>query len=308
MNKDEKKSRLFSRLHKTSSVLSSGLVGFLKGGSLNFEDTVFEELEDHLIMTDVGIEASSQIILNLKKNAFESRIQNLESLKLELVRELSQLLVRAEKEIKIESKSSPFVILVVGVNGVGKTTTSAKLAALLKRKGHSVVLAACDTFRAAAIEQLEAWGDKLGVAVISQNHGSDAAAVAHDAMNAAKSRGSEVLIVDSAGRQHVNTDLMNQLRKIKSVISKVEPLSPQETMLVVDGCTGQNALSQASAFRDVVNPTCVCITKLDGTAKGGIVIPLFNEFCLPVPYIGIGEGSEDLQIFNAEEYAQALIG
>jgi fused signal recognition particle receptor len=196
----------------------------------------------------------------------------------------------------------------VGVNGVGKTTTAAKLAAFFQRSERSVMLAACDTFRAAAIEQLQTWGERLELPVIAQAHGADAAAVAHDAMKAAQARKIDVLIVDSAGRQHVNVDLMAQLQKIKRVIRAVDVAAPQETLLVVDGGTGQNALAQAAAFEDAVESTGVCVTKLDGTARGGIVIALARQCGLTIPFIGVGETLEDLQPFDADRFARALVG
>ncbi|MEO1864846.1 MAG: signal recognition particle-docking protein FtsY, partial [Pseudomonadota bacterium] len=194
------------------------------------------------------------------------------------------------------------------VNGVGKTTTSAKLASWCQDAGHTVMLAACDTFRAAAIEQLQFWGAKLDVPVIAQSHGADAAAVAHDAFMAASARGVDVLIIDSAGRQHINAELMTQLGKIKRVLSRIDAAVPHETFLVVDGGTGQNALSQAKAFGAEVDLTGVCVTKLDGTARGGIVVALADQLELSIPFIGVGEGLHDLQAFDPLNYAAALLG
>ena len=195
-----------------------------------------------------------------------------------------------------------------GAGGVGKTTTAAKLAAHFQQSGHSVLLGACDTFRAAAIEQLQSWGERLGIGVITQTHGADAAAVAHDALSAAKSRGTDVLIIDSAGRQHVNTDLMAQLGKIRRVLSKSDAAAPHETLLVVDAGTGQNALSQAAAFEKEVGLTGICVTKLDGTARGGVVVALAKQFPVAIPFVGVGEGIADLQPFQARDFARALVG
>lgn len=274
-----------------------------------FDDAVFEALEDQLIMADLGVAASAQAVAALRRHAASKRIENLPALKNLLSHELAAMLGKAQRSIDIQSQpGTPFVILMVGVNGVGKTTTAAKLAAFFQRSERSVMLAACDTFRAAAIEQLQTWGERLELPVIAQAHGADAAAVAHDAMKAAQARKIDVLIVDSAGRQHVNVDLMAQLQKIKRVIRAVDVAAPQETLLVVDGGTGQNALAQAAAFADAVEPTGVCVTKLDGTARGGIVVALARQCGLTIPFIGVGETLEDLQPFDADRFTRALVG
>jgi len=274
-----------------------------------FDDAVFEALEDQLIMADLGVAASGEAVAALRRHAASKRIENLPALKNLLSHELAAMLGKAQRSIDIQSQpGTPFVILMVGVNGVGKTTTAAKLAAFFRRSERSVMLAACDTFRAAAIEQLQTWGERLELPVIAQAHGADAAAVAHDAMKAAQARKIDVLIVDSAGRQHVNVDLMAQLRKIKRVIRAVDVAAPQETLLVVDGGTGQNALAQVAAFGDAVEPTGVCVTKLDGTARGGIVVALARQCALTIPFIGVGETLEDLQPFDADRFARALVG
>jgi len=274
-----------------------------------FDDAVFEALEDQLIMADLGVTASGEAVAALRRHAASKRIENLPALKNLLSHELAAMLGKAQRSIDIQSQpGTPFVILMVGVNGVGKTTTAAKLAAFFQRSERSVMLAACDTFRAAAIEQLQTWGERLELPVIAQAHGADAAAVAHDAMKAAQARKIDVLIVDSAGRQHVNVDLMAQLQKIKRVIRAVDVAAPQETLLVVDGGTGQNALAQVAAFEDAVEPTGVCVTKLDGTARGGIVVALARQCALTIPFIGVGETLEDLQSFDADRFARALVG
>ncbi|MBT4396404.1 MAG: signal recognition particle-docking protein FtsY, partial [Acidiferrobacteraceae bacterium] len=250
-----------------------------------------------------------EAVAALRRHAASKRIENLPALKNLLSHELAAMLGKAQRSIDIQSQpGTPFVILMVGVNGVGKTTTAAKLAAFFQRSERSVMLAACDTFRAAAIEQLQTWGERLELPVIAQAHGADAAAVAHDAMKAAQARKIDVLIVDSAGRQHVNVDLMAQLQKIKRVIRAVDVTAPQEILLVVDGGTGQNALAQVSAFEDAVEPTGVCVTKLDGTARGGVVVALARQCALTIPFIGVGETLEDLQPFDADRFARALVG
>ena len=300
---------LFSSLRKTRDALSGGLAALMGSGQAVFDDAVFEALEDQLIMADLGVTASTQVVSALRRYAASKRLENLLALKNLLSDELAAMLGRAQRPIDIQSHPGvPFVILMVGVNGVGKTTTAAKLAAFFRRSEQSVMLAACDTFRAAAIEQLQTWGERLQLPVIAQAHGADAAAVAHDAMKAAQARRIDVLIVDSAGRQHVNVDLMAQLQKIKRVIRAVDVAAPQETLLVVDGGTGQNALSQAAAFKDAVGLTGVCVTKLDGTARGGIVVALARQCELTIPFIGVGEALEDLQPFDADRFARALVG
>jgi len=303
------KNGLFSRLRKTRDALSGGLAALMGSGQGVFDDAVFEALEDQLIMADLGVAASGEAVAALRRHAASKRIENLPALKNLLSHELAAMLGKAQRSIDIQSQpGTPFVILMVGVNGVGKTTTAAKLAAFFRRSERSVMLAACDTFRAAAIEQLQTWGERLELPVIAQAHGADAAAVAHDAMKAAQARKIDVLIVDSAGRQHVNVDLMAQLRKIKRVIRAVDVAAPQETLLVVDGGTGQNALAQVAAFGDAVEPTGVCVTKLDGTARGGIVVALARQCALTIPFIGVGETLEDLQPFDADRFARALVG
>lgn len=303
------KKGLFSRLRKTGDALSGGLAALMGSGPGVFDDTVFEALEDQLIMADLGVTASGEAVAALRRHAASKRIENLPALKNLLSHELAAMLGKAQRSIDIQSQPGmPFVILMVGVNGAGKTTTAAKLAAFFQRSERSVMLAACDTFRAAAIEQLQTWGERLELPVIAQAHGADAAAVAHDAMKAAQARKIDVLIVDSAGRQHVNVDLMAQLQKIKRVIGAVNVAAPQETLLVVDGGTGQNALAQVAAFEDAVGPTGVCVTKLDGTARGGIVVALARQCALTIPFIGVGETLEDLQPFDADRFARALVG
>ncbi len=300
---------LFSRLQKTRDALSGGLAGLFGRGHVVFDDAVFDELEDQLIMADLGVSASAEVVNALRQHSVLGKIETLDALRGVLAEHLASMLSGAERSIQVEPGSgTPFVTLMVGVNGVGKTTTAAKLAARFQQSGHSVMLAACDTFRAAAIEQLQVWGERLSVPVIAQSHGADAAAVAHDAMRAAQARHTDVLIIDSAGRQHINADLMAQLQKIRRVISTTDPTAPHETLLVVDGGTGQNALSQAAAFGEAVALTGVCVTKLDGTARGGVVVALARQSGLPVPFLGVGEALEDLRPFQALPFSQALVG
>ena len=308
MTSNLESSGLFARLKKTRTALSDGLTGLFGGNRVTFDDAIYNELEDQLIMADLGVEASAQVVAALREQARAGRIDTTEALREALMGQIADLLQNAEREMVFDSESpKPLVILMVGVNGVGKTTTTAKLAARFQDSGHSVLLGACDTFRAAAIEQLQSWGDRLGIPVIAQAHGSDAAAVAHDALTAAKSRGVDVLIIDSAGRQHVNADLMAQLGKIRRVLAKADSGAPHETLLVVDGGTGQNALSQASAFEKEIGLTGICVTKLDGTARGGVVVALAQQSPVSIPFIGVGEGVADLRPFHAADYARALV-
>jgi len=309
MTSNLESSGLFARLKKTRTALSDGLTGLFGGNRVTFDDDIYNELEDQLIMADLGVEASAQVVAALREQAGAGRIDTTEALREALMGQIARLLQNAECEMVFDSESpKPLVILMVGVNGVGKTTTTAKLAARFRDSGHSVLLGACDTFRAAAIEQLQSWGDRLGIPVIAQAHGSDAAAVAHDALTAAKSRGVDVLIIDSAGRQHVNADLMAQLGKIRRVLAKADSGAPHETLLVVDGGTGQNALSQANAFEKAIGLTGICVTKLDGTARGGVVVALTQQSPVSIPFIGVGEGVADLRPFDAADYARALMG
>ena len=309
MTSDTESSGMFARLKKTRASLASGLSGLFGGGRVHFDDDVYDDLEDQLLMADLGVEASSAVVSALRKRVQATRIDSSQSLNEALIDELSSILITAERPLAAQSGANgPFVILMTGVNGVGKTTTTAKLAAYFQKNGHTVLLGACDTFRAAAIEQLQFWGERLKIGVIAQSHGSDAAAVAHDAVSAAKSRGIDVLIIDSAGRQHVNADLMAQLGKIRRVLSKADVAAPHETLLVVDGGTGQNALSQAAAFEKEVGLTGICVTKLDGTARGGVVVALAKQLPVAIPFLGVGEGIADLRPFKAKNFARALVG
>jgi len=309
MASDPQSSGLFARLKKTRTALSDGLASLFSGNRVRFDDAVYDDLEDQLIMADLGVEASAEVVSVLREKVRVTQIESPEALKEALIEQLSLMLGTAERELALGSDSpKPLVILMVGVNGVGKTTTTAKLAAKFQKGGHSVLLGACDTFRAAAIEQLQSWGDRLGIPVVAQTHGADAAAVAHDALAAARSRGVDVLIIDSAGRQHVNADLMAQLGKIRRVLAKADCGAPHETLLVVDGGTGQNVLSQAAAFEKEIGLTGICVTKLDGTARGGVVVALSKQSPVCIPFIGVGEGVDDLRPFQSADFARALVG
>ena len=305
----QEKFDLFGRLGKTRDVIAGGLSSLFKGKQVVASDQDFDELEDHLIMSDIGVEASARIVGKLRTQAAKEHVNPSEHLRALLQQELVNLLRPAVSPLDLSDRvASPWVVLMVGVNGVGKTTTVAKLANRFTERGMSVMLAACDTYRAAAIEQLGIWGNRLGVPVIAQDYGADAAAVAHDALNAARARSVDVLLIDSAGRQHVNADLMEQLRKLHRVIGTIDPEAPHETLLVVDGATGQNALSQVEAFSKAVRIDGLCVTKLDGTARGGMLVAVADRFSLPISFIGVGEGIDDLRVFDADAFALAVAG
>ena len=268
------------------------------------DEELFEELEEALITADVGVNTSMEIIEKLRDSAREKKLQDASELKEELKNIIFDMLDSNSAPIVLDTK--PSVILVIGVNGVGKTTSIGKIASLLKNDGKKVVLAAADTFRAAAIDQLDIWADRAGVDIIKHSEGSDPAAVVFDAIGAAKSRGADVLICDTAGRLHNKVNLMNELNKIFRVIERELPGASREVLLVLDATTGQNALSQAKLFGETAVITGVVLTKLDGTAKGGAVIAINNEQNIPVKLIGVGEGIDDLQYFNPREFATAL--
>ena len=268
------------------------------------DEALFEELEEVLIMSDVGFETSSEIIERLRQKTREERITEAENVQAALQEIIGDIL--SENDEKFEIKTSPAVILVIGVNGVGKTTTIAKLAHLYKEQGKKVVLAAADTFRAAAIEQLQIWADRVGVDIIKQQEGSDPASVVYDAISATKARGADILICDTAGRLHNKKNLMEELSKIHKIIDRELPDSQKESFLILDATTGQNALSQAKNFGEVSDVTGIVLTKLDGTAKGGIVIAIKSEQNIPVRFIGVGEKMDDLQPFDSKEFARAM--
>jgi len=268
------------------------------------DEELFEELEEILITSDVGIDTSMKIIENLKNRVKETKTTDPAKVKELLKEELAQILSQGESDLKLDT--TPSVILVVGVNGVGKTTSIGKIANLLKSQGKKVILAAGDTFRAAAIDQLEIWANRVGVEIIKQAEGSDPAAVIYDAIQAVKARKADVLICDTAGRLHTKKNLMEELKKVFRIVDRELPGVSREVLLVLDATTGQNAISQAKTFSEVTDVTGIVLTKLDGTAKGGIIIAVASELNIPVKLIGVGEQLDDLQRFNAREFVEAL--
>ena len=291
-------------LDKSRSSFFSKITHVFKG-SFDLDDELFEELEETLITSDIGVQASLQLVEKLRARVKSEKIQDAKGVIQGLRTEIADMLDQAEEPWKLHAK--PHVVLMVGVNGAGKTTTTAKLAKLLQDNGKSVMLAAADTFRAAAVEQLQEWGQRLSIPVIAQSHGADAAAVAHDALVSARSRGVDVLMIDTAGRLHTQSDLMEQLQKVTRVLQKIDPESPHEVMLILDAGIGQNALTQLEHFKNAVGVSSLCLSKLDGSAKGGVALSLTEKFGLPIRFIGVGEGFSDLRPFNAVEFANALI-
>ena len=294
--------RMRSALSRTGEGLGSLFLGIKV-----IDEALLEELETSLIMADVGIETTTKIIAELTKQLDRKSLKDGAALKDALHEILLNKLAASEGEINFDGCEKPFVMFVVGVNGVGKTTTIGKLASRLKSQGKSVMLAAGDTFRAAAVEQLQVWGERNAVPVIAQHTGADSASVVFDGIQAAKSRGADVIIADTAGRLHNKSNLMEELKKVKRVASKIDEHAPHEILLVLDAGTGQNAVAQMSEFNQVVGVTGIALTKLDGTAKGGIIFALADKFSVPIRYIGVGEGLDDLQPFNASEFVQALL-
>lgn len=272
------------------------------------DDALLEELETQLLQADVGVDATRTILEQLRVGARENKLKDADALRATLVQIITGLLAPVAHPLKLGGTNKPFVILAVGVNGVGKTTILGKLALRFKSRGINLMLAAGDTFRAAAVEQLQAWGARQEVPVIAQAAGADPAAVAHDAWLAAKARGIDVLIVDTAGRLHTQGNLMEELKKIRRVLTRLDPAAPHECLLVLDAGTGQNALRQIEQFHAAVGVTGLVLTKLDGTAKGGIVIAAAQRFGIPIRYLGLGEQADDLEEFDAQPFASALIG
>lgn len=271
------------------------------------DDDLLDELETALITADVGVGATTDLVEGLRKRMKSREFADANALLAALRAELIAILQPVAKPLVIDRNAKPFVVLTVGVNGVGKTTTIGKLAKRFKDDGHSLMLAAGDTFRAAAVAQLQAWGERNGVAVVAQGQNADAASVAFDALQAGKARGTSVLIADTAGRLHTQSGLMNELGKIRRVLGKIDPTAPHEVLMVIDGTTGQNALSQLRQFNAAVNVTGLVVTKLDGTAKGGVVFALAREFGIPIRFAGIGERPEDLRVFDPEAFVDALL-
>ncbi len=301
-----KKISFYRVLSKTRKSLTSQLMS-LFSSSQPVNANQLDDLQDALILGDIGFEASEKIIESVRLSIKRSTVSGEQVASL-VCREVEQLLSVAEQKLEIERHSPPVVIMMVGVNGVGKTTTCAKIANHYKQKGHSVMLAACDTFRPAAIEQLQTWGERLAVPVIAQSAGADPAAVAHDALHAAIGRKCSILLADTGGRQQTRDDLMRQLGKIRRVIGKIESTAPHETLITIDAGTGQNAISQVEHFHRHATLSGICVSKLDGTAKGGIVVSLTQKFSLPIPFIGLGEGIDDIASFDARNFADSLIG
>ncbi|MFT3669091.1 MAG: signal recognition particle-docking protein FtsY [Pseudoxanthomonas sp.] len=292
------------RLRRTSAAL--GLAGLFTRNP-RLDDDLLDEIETALLTADVGVPATTAIIEDLRKRMKEREFADAQALLKALRADLIAMIAPVAKPLVIDAARKPFVVLTVGVNGVGKTTTIGKLARRFKQDGRSLMLAAGDTFRAAAVAQLQTWGERNGVPVVAQGQDADAASVAFDALQSAKSRGFEVLIADTAGRLHTQTGLMNELGKIRRVLGKIDETAPHEVLMVIDGTTGQNALSQLRQFHAAVGVTGLVVTKLDGTAKGGVVFALAREFGIPIRYAGIGERLEDLRVFDAEAFVDALL-
>ncbi|MCH8542383.1 MAG: signal recognition particle-docking protein FtsY [Alcanivorax sp.] len=297
--------RMKTGLDKTRQNFGKGLADLLVGAK-EIDDEIFEEIETQLLVADVGVEATDTIVSALTERVGRQELVDADALYDALQEELRRLLVPVNKPLVIEADKKPYVILMVGVNGVGKTTTIGKLAKRLRNDGKSVMLAAGDTFRAAAVEQLQVWGERNDIPVVAQHTGADSASVIFDGVQAAVSRGVDVLIADTAGRLHTRGNLMEELSKVVRVMKKLIPDAPHEVLLVLDAGTGQNAINQALEFRKAVGVTGLALTKLDGTAKGGILFALAQRTGLPIRFIGVGEKLEDLRPFDAEEFVQAL--
>ena len=295
--------RLKRSLLKTKENLGSGFISLFRGKKI--DDDLFEELEEQLLIADVGVETTRKIIANLTEGASRKQLKDAEALYGLLKDEMGEILAKVDVPLNVEGKT-PFVILMVGVNGVGKTTTIGKLARQFEQQGKSVMLAAGDTFRAAAVEQLQVWGQRNNIPVIAQHTGADSASVIFDAIQAAKARHIDVLIADTAGRLQNKSHLMEELKKIVRVMKKLDEDAPHEVMLTLDASTGQNAISQAKLFHEAVGLTGITLTKLDGTAKGGVIFSVADQFGIPIRYIGVGERIEDLRPFKADDFIEAL--
>ncbi len=307
----KKKETLNEGLEKTKTNIFSKLTRAVAGKS-KVDDEVLDELEEVLVTSDVGVDTTLKIIERIEERVSRDKYVGTDELTSILREEIANLLTENNSddvtEFSIPEGKKPYVIMVVGVNGVGKTTTIGKLAHQFKQNSLSVYLGAADTFRAAAVEQLDIWGERVGVPVIKQKMGADPASVAFDTLSSAKANNADVVIIDTAGRLHNKINLMNELTKIKNVMSKVVPDTPDEVLLVLDGSTGQNAFEQAKHFTAATEVTSLAITKLDGTAKGGVVIGISDQFKIPVKYIGLGEGIDDLQVFRRREFVDSLFG
>lgn len=305
----EKKEKLDKGLEKTKDSVFSKLARVVVGKS-KVDDEVLDHLEEVLITSDVGVQTTVKIIERIEDRVYKDKFLGTSELNKILREEISELLAENHSEdpsdFSIPSDQKPHVIMVVGVNGVGKTTTIGKLAYQLKKSGQKVVLGAADTFRAAAIEQLEVWSDRADVSIVKQKMGSDPASVAFDTLQSAQKQNADVVIVDTAGRLHNKVNLMSELTKVRKVMQKIVPDAPHEVLLVLDASTGQNAIEQAKQFTKATEVSALALTKLDGTAKGGVVIGVSDQFNIPVKYIGVGEGIEDLQVFNKVEFVDSL--
>ena len=303
-----KKAGFFSRLKqglaKTSLNLGAGLAGLFSGRKI--DEDLYEELETQLLLADVGVDTTQKLIRQLEQHADRKALKDSAMLFDKLQQDMATLLNDVEQPLTPVNPAGPFVILMVGVNGVGKTTTIGKMAQQFKQQGKSVMLAAGDTFRAAAVEQLQVWGERNHIPVIAQHTGADSASVIFDAYQAAKARKVDVLIADTAGRLQNKAHLMEELKKIVRVLQKIDPAAPHEVMLTLDAGTGQNALNQAKVFNEAVQLTGISLTKLDGTAKGGVIFAIADQFKLPLRYIGVGEGIDDLRVFNSQDFIRAL--
>ncbi len=297
--------RLKAGLSKTRSGLTEGIANLVLGRK-QIDDELLEDLETQLLTADVGVEATQTIINDLTRRVARKQLADADALIAALREDMTAMLEPVEAPLEIPDSEHPFVLLMVGINGAGKTTTIGKIAHRLKNEGHSVMLAAGDTFRAAAVEQLQAWGERNDVPVIAQQQGSDSASVIFDALQAARSRNIDVLIADTAGRLHTQSNLMEELKKIRRVLGKIDENAPHEVMLVVDAGTGQNALNQAREFNQAMHLTGITLTKLDGTARGGIIFAIASQIGIPIRFIGVGESIEDLRPFNAREFVDAL--
>ncbi|MGF1698626.1 signal recognition particle-docking protein FtsY [Vibrio lamellibrachiae] len=296
--------RLKRSLSRTKANIGAGFFGLFKGKQI--DDDLFEELEEQLLIADVGMTTTVKIIESLTDKASRQDLKDGEALYGLLKEEMSEILSTVDKPLLVDTTKTPYVILMVGVNGVGKTTTIGKLAKQFQSDGKKVMLAAGDTFRAAAVEQLQVWGERNNVPVIAQHTGADSASVIYDAIEAAKARGVDVVIADTAGRLQNKANLMEELKKIVRVMKKIDDSAPHEIMLTLDAGTGQNAISQAKLFSDVAPVTGITLTKLDGTAKGGVIFAIADQFQIPIRYIGVGEGIDDLRPFKTEEFVEAL--
>ena len=299
--------RLGEALRKTRTAIADGIAQVI-GTRTTIDEALIEDIETILLSADVGVEATRRIIGSLESRVSRREVGDMSALLDSLEADMLEILAPVEQPLSIPQSDGPCVILVIGVNGAGKTTTIGKLASRLKSDGRSVMIAAGDTFRAAAIEQVREWGERAGVPVVAQQPGADSASVIYDAFGAARARGVDVLIADTAGRLHTRVGLMDELRKVRRVIGKLDASAPHEVLLVLDAGTGQNALNQAAQFNDAIGVTGVALTKLDGTAKGGIIFAIAERLRLPIRLIGVGEGVDDLRDFDAKSFVAAIVG